>query len=170
MSSSEVLEGRINQVHDVLPHTTQKGKESTKQKIVMKIKHPTKDNATLMVQITCYGMEDMAKYRDKTIRIKGLTESFKKDGSYMANNYASEIDDRLDSDPTEEHLTDKDWKNIVDPNVTSIPPETITKIRDSSNSELSKYSITVTRSKDYQSIALSEEFTGSFKEIESFFT
>ncbi len=166
MSSSEVLEGKITQVTEKRSLTTRKGKETTVQNIVINTTGYKGSLTERIVKVAIWGhKEDFKDYSGKRVRILGLRENT--DGSY-AGYYGTEFDDRLDSDPTEEHLTDKDWKNIVDPNVTSIPPETITKIRNSSNQELSKYSITVTRSKDYQSIALSEEFTGSFAEIDEY--
>ena len=149
MSSQEVLEGKITQVLEREPHTTQKGKETTRQLIIL-----SKDGKA--IKITCYGMDDMSPYRDVTVRISGLSESFKKDGSYMAN-YQTEFDDRVESDPTDEHFEDiKEGDMIQKGNINPIPIP----------SELSKFTVEVKRSKDYQTISLSEEFTGFFAEID----
>ena len=161
MSSHEVLEGKITQVHPSEPHTSKAGNETTKQLIIMSVKG-------ILKRILCYGMEDMAKYRDKIIRIKGLSE-MKGYGSYMANNYASEIDDRVESDPypddndfsvTETESGDLAIRGKIEDNITPRPIP----------SELSKFTVEVKRSKDYQTISLSEEFTGSFAEIDAYWS
>ena len=147
------LEGKITQVHPSEPHTSKAGNETTKQLIIMSVKG-------ILKRILCYGMEDMAKYRDKIIRIKGLSE-MKGYGSYMANNYASEIDDRVESDPIEEHQE----KEII-----PLDKEEFKGLYDKTNDELSKFTVEVKRSKDYQTISLSEEFTGSFAEIDAYWS
>ncbi|KKN58882.1 hypothetical protein LCGC14_0547890 [marine sediment metagenome] len=172
MSSQEVLEGKITQVLDREPHTTTKGKETTRQLIVL-------SKGGMAIKIYCYGMDDMDRYRGVNVKISGLSESFKKDGSYMAN-YQTEFADRVESDPTDEHnINDNDLiasdslethykvKDNITPGGTPIHKGSNTIILQDKE-ELSQFTVTVTRSKDYQSIALTEEFVGSFSEIDSY--
>ncbi len=150
------LEGKITQVHERLPHTTQKGKESTKQLIVLSVKG-------VLTKIFCYGIDDLSPYRDTLVRISGLSESFKKDGSYMAN-FKTEFDDRVDSEVGEEQLDITEKLPI--PEDKSVLNGTWTKQgSDVSYQENKTYRVLVARVANYQKVELETTITGTLADI-----
>ncbi len=163
------LEGKVISIKERLPHTIKKsGKETTKQEISLKINATNK-----IVSVTFWGRPDIKYLLLKHVILKKLSRNTTTN-TYSFSEWTSEVEDRLDSS------VDDQYDGVDESQMNKIAPETVKQLKQMKivtdnitpqpkRGEQSKFSISVKRSQDYQSLELSEEFTGSFDEIDSYF-